>query len=140
MMALSTKPKTIKTTLVLSAYYVALIFAAAGCSDACRRKLRRPLLKRHQANAPQVRGEVWNRTPHQQNFAVQGGNETGNGYSFERRNLLEDLPEHLFEPDTGALPIEPDRTRLIDVALRILAGKQMAHAFLPLWLVFLCDK
>src|SRR5579872_2868066 len=120
--AASRKPKTLKKTLVLSAYYVTLRFSFVRC-EARGRQFRRPFFQRHEANAPQVRGEVWNRPPHQQNFAVQGGNETGNGYSFERRNLLEDLPEHLFEPDTGALPIEPDRTRLIDVALRILAGK-----------------
>src|SRR5579863_496185 len=95
-----------KKRLVLSAYYAPKFGALTR--DACRRHRCRPLLQRHETDAPQVRGEIWNGPPHQQDFAVQRGNETRNRHAFQRGDLLENAPKHPFEPDTRALPIEPD--------------------------------
>src|SRR5579864_295777 len=125
------EPRALKKSLVLSAYYVAPPFGAVRCGDARRRSLDQALLQRDHADAAQMRGEIRHVPPHQQNFVVQCGDEGRNGQALAGGDLLEDVPEFPFEADARALPVEPDRTRFIDVAVWVLAGKQMAHAFLP---------
>src|ERR1700749_1159379 len=88
------KPKVRKKRLVLSDYYVAQIFRALT-TNARGRHCGCSLLHRDEANASQVRSKIWNRTPHQQDFAVQRGDEAGNGHAFQRGNLLENVPKHL---------------------------------------------
>jgi hypothetical protein len=101
------KLKALKKSLVLSAYYVAPTFGALT-AKACRRDFGRPFLQGNETDASQVRSEIWNRPPHQQNFAVQRGDETRDGHAFQRGDLLENVPKYPFEPDTRALPIEPN--------------------------------
>src|SRR5690348_8467412 len=124
------EPRPPKNSLVLSNYYVALAFGAVRWNGR-RRQVAHPLLQGNEADAPQMRGKIRHRPPHQQHLAVQRGDEARHRQVFARGDLLEDFPEHLFEPDAGALPVKTDGTRLIDVAVWVLAGKQMAHAFLP---------
>jgi hypothetical protein len=66
---------------------------------------------------------------------MQRRDEFWNRQAFACGDLLKDIAEHLFEPDAGTLSIEPNRTSFIDVTVRILVGKQMAHASLPFLLV-----
>src|SRR5215475_5658600 len=87
------KPTALRQNLVLSAYYVAPGFGSLR-SETGRRQFSRPFLQRNETNAPQVRSEIWNRPPHQQNFAVQRGDEAGYGHAFEGRDLLQDVPEY----------------------------------------------
>lgn len=63
---------------------------------------------------------------------MQRRDKAGDGQAFTRSDLLKQVPEYPFEPDARALPIEPDGTSFIDLAVWVLAGEQMAHAFLPI--------
>src|SRR5689334_9147369 len=107
---------------VLSAYYVGWKLGAAG-AEACRRGFGRPFLQSYETDAAQVRREIWDRPPHQQNFAVQCGDEARDGHAFQRCYLPEDVPEYPFESDACALAVEPNRTGLVGVAVWVLAGE-----------------
>src|SRR5215472_10995410 len=89
------KPKALEKSLVLSAYYVAPKFGTFGSEAGCR-QFGCPFLQGDETDAPQVRSKVWNRSPHQQDFAVQRRDEAGHRHALERCDLLEDFPKHLF--------------------------------------------
>ena len=65
-------------------------------------------LQCNETDASQVRSKIRDRAPHQQDFVMQRRDETGDRQALLPGNLLEAVPKDLFEPDAGALPIEPN--------------------------------